>query len=151
MARVVIIGMMNPHSDSTSRALWPAPVNSTGWRLWQLLHKRNGATVSDFVRTFERHNLLPNGEWTQATSRAAATRMISSLRGATVLLLGAAVRDAFRLPPVRIRPIESRGVVFRQLPHPSGRCRWYNEPRHRRIAGLLLEDLYKEAREWKSR
>ena len=78
--------------------------------------------------------------------RAAAEKLVARLEGRTVIVLGAAVRDALRLPPVLVKPVVDRGVVFRQLPHPSGRCRWYNDPKHRKVAGLLLEEEYERGR-----
>lgn len=78
--------------------------------------------------------------------RQFAEELLPQLWNRTVLLIGVGMREAFRLPPVIAKPIVSRGVTFRQLPHPSGRTRWYENPKHRKIALLLLEELYHASR-----
>ncbi len=140
MSLTVIVGMNNPLSTNPSMALYPAPVNCAGWRLWQMLAERCGASSEDYRRGFDRRNLLPTQHWDRRASRAAAEEMLPQLVGRRVVLLGAEVRAAFRLPPVLVVPVSDRGVTWRQLPHPSGRCRWYNDPKNRAVAGALLEE-----------
>lgn len=131
--------MNNPLSDDPRYALYPLPPGCAGNRLWRMLHDRCGATKAEYTRGFERLNLVI-GDWDRSDARAAAEEFYSTHAGRRVVLLGSAVRTAFRLPPVLVKPITSRGVVFRQLPHPSGRCRWYNDPKNRAVAGMLLEE-----------
>lgn len=111
-----------------------------------MLEERSGISAMDYIEGFEHHNLINSLEWSRSEARPAAEKLTKKLEGRTVILLGAAVRDAFRLPPVLVKPVVDRGVVFRQLPHPSGRCRWYNDPKHRKLAGLLLEEEYERGR-----
>ena len=144
--KVVLVGMCNPRSSDRRLALVPHPPNSAGHRLFLMLRKRVPCTHIEYRDGFERRNLVSTTIWSQQTARRNAECMVGELQGRTVLLLGAAVRDAFGLPPVLVKPVVQRGVTFRQLPHPSGRCRWYNNPRHRRVAEMLLEELYMEGK-----
>lgn len=144
--KTVLIGMNNPLSSDPKNALWPAPVNCAGWRLWKMLEERAGVTPNEYARGFVRRNLCAGTEYDRKLARAQAETLLEELQGRVVVVLGAAVRDAFRLPPVLVKPILDRGVTFRQLPHPSGRCRWYNDPKHRKVAGLLLEQEYERGR-----
>ena len=145
--RTVLIGMNNPLSRNPEHALWPAPPNCAGWRLWKMLDDRVPTDPLDYTSGFERINLCGKAHWDRTAARRRAAKMLHELQGRTVIVLGAAVRDAFRLPPVLVKPVVDRGVTWRQLPHPSGRCRWYNDPRHRKIAGLLLEEELVRGRE----
>lgn len=140
--RTIIIGMNNPHSQEPRYALYPAPEGCAGHRLWRLLHDRSGATKGDYIRGFERLNLVDARGWCIRAARRTAQLMLEDdmLEGRRIILLGACVRAAFRLPPALVVPVMVRGITFRQLPHPSGRCRWYNDPKHRAIAGMLLEE-----------
>jgi hypothetical protein len=131
--------MNNPLSDDPKLALYPLPPGCAGNRLWRLLHDRTGATKAEYVRGFERVNLVI-GEWDRVDARAAADEFIRVHQGRRAVILGASVRTAFRLPPVLVTTVLHRGVYFRQLPHPSGRCRWYNDPKNRAVAGMLLEE-----------
>jgi hypothetical protein len=47
-----------------------------------------------------------------------------------------------------VHPVERDGTVFRQLPHPSGRCRWYNSAENREVAAQLLAELYDEGQNY---
>lgn len=138
MSLTIIIGMNNPLNPRI--ALYPSPVNCTGWRLWRMLHERTGADEQTYCDGFERHNLLAKRDWDRPLARARAEEFLPYLVGRRVVLLGSEVRAAFRLPPVLVTPVLDRGVTWRQLPHPSGRCRWYNDPKNRAVAGLLLEE-----------
>lgn len=140
--KTVLIGMNNPLSRNPDYALWPAPVNCTGWRIWKMLDERAPVDPMDYTSGFERINLCSKAHWDRAMARRRAEKLLPTLEGRTAIVLGAAVRDAFKLPPLLVEPVVSRGVTWRQLPHPSGRCRWYNNPKHRKMAGLLLEEEY---------
>jgi hypothetical protein len=50
------------------------------------------------------------------------------------------------LQPDLILPVVLDGVTYRQLPHPSGICRWYNDPTCAELAVLVLEELYEKWR-----
>lgn len=143
--RPIIIGMNNPHSTDPRYVLFPTPPGCAGWRLWRMIADvRPGTYRQHYIDVFDRRNLLV-GNWSRRRAiEAAAT--IELPRGATVVLLGAELRDTFDLPARPIHPIvdTSRGVVFRQVPHPSGRCLWYNNEENRRLVGALLSDLMDE-------
>lgn len=137
--KTIIVGMNNPLSDDPRLALYPLPPNSAGGRLYQMLRDRTGASKAEYVSGFERVNLVI-GDWDARDARAAAEEFVLTHAGRRVIVLGSSVRTALRLPPVLVQPVLSRGVTFRQLPHPSGRCRWYNDPKNRAIAGMVLEE-----------
>ena len=143
----VLIGMNNPLSQRPEYALWPDPPGCTGHRIWQMLASRTGASTHDYIRSFDRRNLVV-GQWDRKAAQAEARRLMASgeLRGRIVVLLGDKVREAFRLDKYLIHPQLVDGVMFRQLPHPSGLNRWYNEPVNVSMAGMLLADLYEEVK-----
>jgi hypothetical protein len=41
-----------------------------------------------------------------------------------------------------VHPQERHGVTWRCIPHPSGRCRFYNEQTNRDLIGMMLEAMY---------
>lgn len=144
----VLIGMNNPVSSAPEHALYPSPPGCTGHRIWKMLNARTGVDEGEYLEAFERRNLLSSRSWNVRPSMATALAdsMIPSLQGRTVVLLGQTVRAAFGVQRQLVHPVESRGVTWRQLPHPSGRCHWYNVKKNREVAELLLEELYLE---WK--
>lgn len=144
--------MNNPISRNPHHALFPRPEGCSGNRLWKMLNETCGARMSDYVEVFDRRNLLATATWDQAQARDAASDFLNKLPdGAQVLVLGEKPREALGLEKLLLHPQVvqlgmARRVTFRQLPHPSGRSHWYNEPDHRLIAGLLLEELYERGR-----
>lgn len=146
--RPVIIGMNNPLSDDPRAALWPDPPGCTGWRLWQMLHERTGASQRDYLRAFERRNLLVGKHWDPVAARAASEGLWEALEGRTVLLLGQDVRRVLWLPrePELLWRSEA-GVTWCSVPHPSGLNRWYNDQAHAAAVGLRLEELYERGRD----
>lgn len=140
----VIVGMNNPLSMRPELALWPDPAGCTGWHLWRMLHRRCGASKRDYVRAFDRTNLVI-GPWSSSAARERAGVMAKELRGRTAIVLGLEVARAFRLPRLLIHPQEIDGVVWRQVPHPSGRNHWYNNADNRAMVELLLEEMYIES------
>lgn len=143
--RPIILGMNNPLSEDPAHALYPAPEGSAGHRLWRLLaDRRPGLLRMDYINTFDRRNLIPGHRWIARGARLLGDKLRQDLSGSgrTVLVLGEEPRVALCLPKELIHPYPRDGVTYRQLPHPSGRCRWYNDPVHRLLAGMLLEELY---------
>jgi hypothetical protein len=146
MQRPVLLGMQNPLSVRPEHALFPHPVNCTGWRIWQMLKSRlPDVRRSDYLRTFDRRNIL-RGPWDPLAARRAAPGLQSLLFGRTVVLLGDAPRQALDIPRLLLHPQHIGGVTWRQIPHPSGRCRFYNDPVQRELVAMLLESLYLEWR-----
>ena len=138
----VIVGMNNPLSRRPEHALYPHPPGCTGFRLWRMLNARTGASEVEYLEAFDRMNLVSGAKWSQEAANVVASVLVEGLRGRVVLLLGVAVRRAFAVPPLLVHPQELYGVTWRQLPHPSGRCRWYNDPENRKVAEVLMQDLY---------
>lgn len=143
--RAVLVGMNNPLSLAEGHELYPHPSGCSGWRLWQLLRRRvPQVSRRDFLAAFERHNLV-RGPWSADLARRRARDLRLLWRGRTVVVLGEAVRGAFDLPRELILPVRRDDVVWRQLPHPSGRNLWFNDETCAELAALLLEELYHEA------
>lgn len=93
----ILVGMNNPISTRPGHELYPAPEGCTGWRLWQLLAARTGASRLQYLDVFERRNLVRDLTWNRLAARARAYEMVCELRGSgrTVVLLGQSVREAF--------------------------------------------------------
>lgn len=108
-----------------------------------MLHEVSGASRRDYAEGFERRNLV-TGPWSAKAARAAAASFTPPPPGATIVVLGAETARSLGLDPRLVDP-QARdgwpGVVCRVVPHPSGRCRWYNLDEHRLVVGLLLEEL----------
>ena len=141
--RILIVGMNNPISTNPKHALWPDPVNCTGWRLWKLLEARTGATAEQYTQAFDRTNMVI-GNWDRGAALEWWVQSRDRIREEydVCLLLGAATRAAAemtQLPDLCIRG----GIAT--LPHPSGLNRWYNNHVNRAAAEILLEELYTRA------
>jgi hypothetical protein len=123
--------------------------------------------MRSYLETFERRNLVRGVAYDRAEGHAAAERTVRELMdtGRTIVLLGSDVRAAFSramhrignlfphtldawtagergLPPVLVHPQMAGGCTWRQIPHPSGRNLFYNDPRNRETVAMLLEELY---------
>jgi hypothetical protein len=149
--RPVLVGACDPRSLDPAHAFWPDLPGSSGHRVLELIRVvRPGAMSGEFLRAFRRENLCQTPVWDNAEARGRAMSLLLCLEpGTDVVILGEdarrAVDAALGLPHLLIHPQEirgARGVRVRQLPHPSGRCRWYNHPMHRLVAALLLGELY---------
>lgn len=134
----VIVGIDNPHSRDPRDALSPHFPNSSGHRLWQMLHERAGVTKSAYTRRFRRTNVR---DWVGVFVLKKEFKP-----GQTVVLLGGHVRQCFGLPKVLLHPVVRDGITYRQVPHPSGRTRFYNDPTQRAMVAILLEELYHDSR-----
>lgn len=144
MSKPVLLAMNNPLSSDPDDALVPWPERCTGWRLWKMLEEVAGATPEQYVAAFDRRNLVSGREWSAAAGREAAPTVLKELAGRTVLVLGAATIECLKLErhgPGWYAP-GPRGVSYGWLPHPSGRCLWYNDPANRRLASMVLASLY---------
>ena len=143
--RPLLIGMNNPISSPPEYALYPLPEGCTGNRLWKMLHARTQASMANYRDVFERRNLVRGKTFDGIQARARAYEVCVELRGSgrSIVLLGNDVREAFGHQKLLIHPQEIDGCTWRQIPHPSGRNRWYNAPENVRLAELLLEELYR--------
>lgn len=141
--RPVLLGMNNPLSSDPEHALYPHPPGCTGWRLWDMLQERvPGVTRGQYLRAFDRRNLVDGRSWSREQARTRAESLVLEMRGREVVVLGEDPRSALGLPKLLIEPQELWGATWRQIPHPSGRNLWYNEPEHRLMVAVLLEQLY---------
>lgn len=135
--------MNNPVSPLPEHALYPHPPGCTGWRLWDMLQERlPGVTKGQYLRAFDRRNLIDGKEWDAGVAQTRVAQIIGELRGREIVVLGAAPRRALGLPELLIHPLQWQGSTWRQLPHPSGRNHWYNDPTCRTLAACLLAELY---------
>ena len=108
-----------------------------------MLRDASGLDRGGYLRRFRRANLV-GGPWSAAAGRDAARALRGDLEGGvprTVVVLGRDVARAMGLSDVLVHPQRRGPVTYRVVPHPSGRCRWYNEPLHRVVVGLLLEEM----------
>lgn len=149
MLKTVLLGENNPQSADPARALWPAPAGAAGYNLFKLLRARvPEATEQDYLRAFDRRNLLDSVEWDKKKGAIAGPVVWDELTNRRVVLLGMTVlRCVFgEEGAVGIQPIEWRtdleGRTWCFLPHPSGRNLWYNDDANRAAAELLMEELY---------
>jgi len=123
MERVLIVGEHNPHSRDDRHALHPHPKGAAGSRLCKIL----GMAPCEYLETFDRANLLKTARWSTKRARAAAGGLSHKKR----ILLGARVAAAHG---VKFYPFHRYyltvfhdGVDILVLPHPSGRCRIWND------------------------
>jgi hypothetical protein len=143
--RPVLLGMNNPVSSDPAHALYPHPPGCTGWRLWDMLNDRMDVSKTQYLRAFDRRNLVDGKTWHPGEAARRAASLIEELRGREIVVLGAAPRRILGLPELLVHPIQWRGSTWRQLPHPSGRNLWYNDPTCRVLASCLLAELYSPA------
>jgi hypothetical protein len=128
-------------------ALHPLPVRSAGGRLQQM----SGLSRGDYLRVFDRRNVL-TGEWSGARARDAAPALREELRGRTVVLLGSPVNSVMRggteyelAPPFRWTP-DGHGGWLARVPHPSGLNHFYNDPLHKILLEIFMQELAHQAR-----
>lgn len=149
--RVWLVGEHNPVSSDPRHALYPAPPGCAGARLCDVLE----LTVAEYLRRFERRNLLDTAKWSAPRARAAADALLAAHPALDrLVLLGARVAAAFgvdfrtnlcepRFMQVGSAVLRGRGVLV--VPHPSGLSREWNDrtmaPRVRAAFKRLEEDL----------
>lgn len=144
--RLILVGLSNPYSHNPSDALAPYPKGSSGRRLWKMMNKRTGITEFQYMRKFQRVNLRDFGDFPTDAERVKHLKR-SFRPGDTVVLLGDELRKLMGLRKMLIHPQVVEGVTYRQIPHPSGRNLFYNDPICKSLVGMLLEDLaYGETR-----
>lgn len=145
--------MNNPVSTLPGHELYPVPKGCTGHRLWTMLAARTGAKMTEYRDTFERRNLVRGVTFDKLHAKARAHEITCELEnsGRTIVLLGQDVRKAFGHPPVLIHPQVIGGCTWRQIPHPSGRNMYYNDPENKKVVELLLEELYVQFTEQRQR
>lgn len=126
----LIVGEDNPLSRDPKYALFCAPRNSAGWRLCHLVMGLHRWRYLKLPRVD-----LCKGKWSMPEARDHAAYLLSGsgcgddAAPSVFVLLGRKVTTAFEQP---LGPFETRrfpnGFTYIALPHPSGRCRVWQEP-----------------------
>lgn len=128
--KALLVGEANPYGADPDYALYPLPLRASGDRLCTLVMELDRR---DYLNRFDRVNLCPS-RWSVREARASAER-IRAEDCPAVVLLGAKVAGAFGLDFRPFTVVRSGlgecddGRRFVILPHPSGLCRIWNEPR----------------------
>lgn len=153
--KTILLGMNNPQSEKPEHALYPYPAGCAGYRLWTMLQEasvESGLRMIDraaYMKGFDRMNLLNSREWSAKDARASATELAPTLDGRRVVICG------MKTAKTLLRGLsdeqwgvwyECAGLEFKfdycVIPHPSGRCREYNDLEMRREVGELLLKEY---------
>lgn len=156
--RPVLVGMNNPLSSKPEHALYPAPERVTGWNIWRMLHETCGMTRQEYLRAFDRRNLVDGVMWNRGLAKERAPRLWSELDGRVVAFLGREVADIMSQGVGTLEPLvwaTPMGGILQDggparvclIPHPSGLNHWYNNPTNRAAAALRLEQMYED---WKN-
>jgi len=128
----LLVGEANPYSGLEPRfALYPYPENSAGGRLCRYVL---GMGTEEYVRRFDRVNLC-GWDWKMKEARAKADEILADVirLDLTAVLCGAKVAKAFGLTsvtaeePARLHHNVGGGLLV-LIPHPSGLCRYWNDP-----------------------
>lgn len=142
MSKVLLLGMNNPISDDPKFDLFPYPEDSTGYLLWKMMP--DGTSRSEYVRAFERRNLLRARQWDALAAQDAARAVRPTLDGRVVVVLGTEVRKALGLAPAEpLSCNDAGGFRWVAVPHPSGRNRWFNEPANFELSRRVLAALFR--------
>lgn len=102
-------------------ALYPRPAGCAGHRLRKVL----GMSEVEYLESFERINLCAT-RWDKSLAERLAAYILSTEKK-KFILLGARVTRAFGLPFIPFSSHFEDGKVFVVFPHPSGRCRIWND------------------------
>ena len=114
---VTLVGESNPYGADPQFALYPSPEGSAGERLCCLIL---GMYRKPYLEVFDRVNLCA-GRWSTKDARAKAETLTGRL-----ILFGGKVCQGFGVEYLPFCYVSPEMIV---LPHPSGRCRTWNNPR----------------------
>lgn len=141
---VAIVGELNPYGADPRFAMYPDPPMSAGARMQSLVAGLDRKRYIDLPR----YNLCV-GRWSNPAARLEADRLLADATIEGLVLLGRKVVGAFfrrDLPqPFNVAvlsPDGKRGVRCAVLPHPSGLCRAWNEPRAFLRAQATLREAF---------
>lgn len=120
----VLVGELNPYGGTDDYALYPAPEGCSGHRLCCLIF---GMSRKDYLEAFGRVNLC-EGKWSSPKAKSAALALVDAqMDGGRLVLLGSKVCDAFAVKFEPFEVFDLHGIDMLVLPHPSGRCRLWNQ------------------------
>lgn len=144
----IVVGMCDPYSDDPAHALWPDPPGCAGWRLWKMVNDVSGMSQDEYVAAFDLRNLVIGQSWNVVKARASAKRFVAMVSGGkpgqSIVILGRGPADALGFKNAVVgRPIRAYGAEWFVVPHPSGRCLYYNDAMNRWRTGELLVSLHR--------
>lgn len=129
-----------------------------GGRAGRRLAALCGLTLDVFLGVFGRTNLfLPGEKLTAGLAGRRAADLIEQSGASVIVLLGAWSRDALLgyrerpltfVPGFAARRTPAPGRLLAWCPHPSGRCRWWNDPSNKTQATVFWESLAGAASTW---
>ena len=138
----LLVGELNPYGPDAHFALWSDPQGSAGWRL---CHAILGLEQREYLRRFDRVNLC-TGAWDPVHALEEAEKIVAERL--VVIALGGRVARAFKVgfDPFAVTTrwlTHERGgkTEILVLPHPSGRCRLWNDPKNAERARSAVERL----------
>jgi hypothetical protein len=124
MKQLLFVGEANPYGARPEFALYHLPRNASGNRLREHL----GLTDNQYLKLFDRVNLLDEPKWSAPRARAAAVTLLAARpAGSALVLLGTRVAPAFLVPKTPCQRYERDGRLLLVLPHPSGLCHVWDE------------------------
>lgn len=135
----ILVGESNPYGSDPRYALYPYPDGCSGDRLARQIL---GMSREHYLEVFDRVNLCGGG-WSKWLADMSAARLASE--GRRLILLGSKVSGSFgfAFEPFS-KPV--RGVLI--MPHPSGRCRLWNDgvniQRAREAVSEFVPEAYQE-------
>ena len=105
------------------------------YKMWEALRAINGCDITGFKNGFERINIFED------LALNLSLILPPPHDEATIVVLGKPVARALGLrPDLFVAPQVRGGVTYRVVPHPV-QSDWFDDPNHRFVVGLLLEEL----------
>lgn len=149
MTKVLLVGEDNPQSSEPEHALYNYPPACAGWRLQRIFGLEDETYLA-----LDRINLCcPRWSGPESLRRAQAC-VVNGRPWSVIVMLGAKVRGAFAralgehrqaIEEWSVTEVCDHGVTkLLALPHPSGRCQAWNDPRAAVRARTILRELAPE-------
>ncbi len=147
----LLVGMAPGRNSNPRAPLFPAPRNSSGHRLVELI----GLTRGEYMKMYDRVNCLPaypgadpkqkGDRFPMASAKLAAAVHRQHFRGRRVIFIGRQVAHAFGFPKSRLdffhwSGCHEWGYRCAVVPHTSGCNRFWNDPENRARAREFFQD-----------
>lgn len=106
-------------------------------------------TQADYIRAFERRNLINSRVWSATYASGMSGRILDTLTSGPVTVLGQTTAKCLKfkrhdwLETFRVQHTPEVELDVTIIPHPSGRCREYNDVGMRVAVGQHLLELYR--------